>query len=288
MFYSPLRYPWWKNKLAKFLAKVCIDNKISWHYIEPYAGGAWVALFLLIEGYVDKVTINDVDRSIYAFRYCVLNETDKFVRKIKNTEISLENWRKQKEIQKRKDRVSLFQLWFSTFFLNRTNISGIINAWPIWWMAQGGKYKINCRFNKKDLIKKIQQIALYKNKIMLYQKDALDLVDFILESRDDGKESIFYFDPPYYFKWESLYLNAYNYTNHKEVSQKIQKIKNARWIVSYDNVAEIKKLYKWVKSIEYSFTHSAYRAREWKEVLFLSKNLKNVQANINPVQIRNF
>jgi len=284
MFYSPLRYPWWKNKLAKFLAQICIDNKISWHYVEPYAGGAGVALFLLIEWYVNKISINDVDRSIYAFRYCVLNETDRFIRKIKNTEISLENWKKQKAIQKRKEKVSLFQLGFSTFFLNRTNVSGIIKAWPIWGMSQWSNYKIDCRFNKKELIKKIELIAKHKDKIMLYQKDALELIDYILSDEETTKKTIFYFDPPYYLKWESLYLNAYNNNDHEKVSERIKKIKNARWIVSYDNTPEIKALYKWTKTIEYSFIHNAYRAREWKEILFFSKNLKNIVTDINPVK----
>ncbi len=285
MFYSPLRYPWWKNKLAKFLAKICTDNKISWHYIEPYAGWAWVALFLLIEWYVDKITINDVDRSIYAFRHCILNETDKFIRKIKNTEVSLEIRKKQKEIQKKKEKVSLFQLWFSTFFLNRTNISGIIKAWPIWWINQTSKYKIDCRFNKEELIKKIKLIARYKDKINLHQKDALELIDYILK-QEKNNNMIFYFDPPYYLKWESLYLNAYNKRDHEKVSEKIKKIKNARWIVSYDNTPEIKNLYKWVISIEYSFIHNAYRTREWKEILFFSKNLKKIVTDINPVKTK--
>ena len=74
-FYSPLRYPGGKNKLSAFIAKICIDNNINGHYVEPYSGGASVALFLLLEGFVNKITINDKDRAIYAFWYCVLNKT---------------------------------------------------------------------------------------------------------------------------------------------------------------------------------------------------------------------
>ena len=57
MFYSPLRYPGGKNKLAKFIAKICVDNDINGHYIEPYAGGASVSLYLLIEGKVKKLRL---------------------------------------------------------------------------------------------------------------------------------------------------------------------------------------------------------------------------------------
>src|SRR5690606_24035756 len=38
IFYSPLRYPGGKNKLAKFIAKICERNNINGHYVEPYAG----------------------------------------------------------------------------------------------------------------------------------------------------------------------------------------------------------------------------------------------------------
>ena len=77
MFYSPLRYPGGKNKLSKFISKICIDNNINGHYVEPYAGGASVALHLLIENRIKKITINDYDRSIYAFWHSVLWDTNK-------------------------------------------------------------------------------------------------------------------------------------------------------------------------------------------------------------------
>ena len=128
MFYSPLRYPWGKNKLAKFIAQICIDNNVHNHYVEPYAGGASVALYLLIENKVNSITINDYDRSIYAFWYAVLKNTNKLCKLIEDTDINIDNWKKAKEIQKNKQKATLLDLGFSTLFLNRTNISGIINA----------------------------------------------------------------------------------------------------------------------------------------------------------------
>src|SRR5690606_28835255 len=128
MFYSPLRYPGGKNKLSAFIAKICADNKINGHYVEPYSGGAAVALFLLIEGFVERITINDRDRSIYAFWYSVLNNTNRLCDLIENAELSISEWKKQKEIHANKKTVDLLSLGFSTFYLNRTNRSGIING----------------------------------------------------------------------------------------------------------------------------------------------------------------
>ena len=107
MFYSPLRYPGGKNKLSAFIAKICIENNINGHYVEPYSGGASVALFLLMEGFVNKITINDRDRSIYAFWHSVLNNTQQLCEKIINAELTIEEWKKQRAIQTNKKKVSL-------------------------------------------------------------------------------------------------------------------------------------------------------------------------------------
>ncbi len=273
MFYSPLRYPWWKNKLAKFIAMLCKDNNISGHYVEPYAWWSAVALYLLIEGYVKEITINDFDRSIYAFWYCILHHTNKFIRMIEQTEVNIENWTIQKEVQKKKSKISLMKLWFSTLFLNRTNMSGIINGGVIGGIEQKWNYKVDCRFNKLELIKKIRLIASYKDKINLYNMDAFNLIDQVIQYNNNLKNTILYFDPPYYLKWQSLYHNAYKHEDHEQVSEKIKKIKNARRIVSYDNNEAIEKLYDGIPSIKYSFMHTAYQSRVWNEILFFSKNL---------------
>lgn len=269
-FYSPLRYPGGKNKLSKFISFICKENSIDGHYVEPYAGGASVALYMLFNGYVREVTINDYDRAIYAFWYSILNDTERFCRKIKNANVCIENWRRQKIIQSnKKNEADMLKLGFSTFFLNRTNYSGILNGGVIGGVSQKGQYKIDCRFNKEDLIDRIKFIAIHRKYIHLENMDALDLIRKIKKN----KNTILYFDPPYYLKGPSLYMNHYQHDNHEEVSEEIKKIKKARWIVSYDNVPKIKKMYASCRKREYTFFHTANHARIGKEVLFFSDNV---------------
>ncbi|WP_428738238.1 DNA adenine methylase [Sulfurimonas sp.] len=272
MFYSPLRYPGGKHKLSAFIARICIDNDINGHYVEPYSGGASVALFLLLEGFVNKITINDRDRSIYAFWYSVLNRTNQLCELIEKTDITVEEWRIQKEIQKRKKTADLLELGFSTLFLNRTNRSGIINAGVIGGLKQDGQYLMDCRFNKIELIKRIKKIATRKQDIRLYKKDAIKLIEKI-EKESQSSNVIFYFDPPYFLKANTLYMNHYKESDHQKVSKKIQQIKSIKWVVSYDNVEEIKTLYCNYEKKEYSFKHTAYKSREGQEVLFFSPEL---------------
>lgn len=271
--YSPLRYPGGKNKLSAFIAKICDDNNLNGYYVEPYCGGAAVALFLLMEGFVETITINDKDRSIYAFWHSVLNKTNQLCELIENVELSIDEWQRQKEIQSNKKKADLLDLGFSTFYLNRTNRSGIINAGVIGGIEQKGNYLMDCRFNKTELIQRIKNIACYKKKIRLYKKDAVKLIDKI-EQEAKNDNIVFYFDPPYYLKASTLYMNHYEDKNHKKVSDKIKSIKNIKWIVSYDNVPEIQRLYSEYPKKEFSFKHTAYEIREGKEILFFSENIE--------------
>ena len=270
LFNSPLRYPGGKSKLADFIAVACEENVITGHYVEPYAGGASVALHLLFNGHIKKVTINDLDRSLYAFWNSILCHTEKFCNLIENIEVDVKNWKHMKSIQRDKS-ADLFQLGFSTFFLNRTNYSGILGGGVIGGLNQSGKYKINCRFNKKELIRRIKRIAEYKDSINLKGIDAKDLIDQI--QKRECKNTIFYFDPPYFMKGLSLYMNHYTNDDHSIVANKIKRIKNAIWIVSYDNAPEIRKIYKNYRKTIFSTAYTARDVHHQKEILFFSNGM---------------
>lgn len=280
-FFSPLRYPGGKNKLAKFIEKLCVDNGTTGHYIEPYAGGASVALHLLMTGRVREITINDLDKAIYAFWFSVINHTDELCLLIENTPITTDEWEKQKKVLSNKNNhINVLELGFATLFLNRTNYSGVLNAGMIGGRSQTGNYKLDCRFNKKEIIKKIRAIAEYRNNIHVTNLDAISLIDRVRV--DDN--TIFYFDPPYYIKGPSLYMNHYKHDDHKAVSDAIKSIPNAKWVVSYDDTEEIHELYAGQRYINYSFTHSAGRSRQGNEAVFFSDNI-DVDMNLHPVSL---
>src|SRR5690625_4600965 len=173
---SPLRYPGGKNKTYQYIKHLVINNNIS-TYIEPFAGGAAVALRLLINGDVKRIIINDYDRSIYAFCYSVICESEKLINRIWNTDIAMEQWHIQKKIQVNKKTADLLDLGFSTLFLNRTNRSGIIKAGVIGGKKQNGKYKMDCRFNKETIINRIRLIAKHSERINVCNYDAIEFIE---------------------------------------------------------------------------------------------------------------
>jgi DNA adenine methylase len=272
MFYSPLRYPGGKGKLAEFVKIIFNRNDLlEGYYVEPYAGGASIALSLLFSGYASKIIINDFDKSIFSFWHSVINETDELCKFINDSPINMDVWRQQKEIQKQKEEASPLQLGFSTFFLNRTNRSGIIAAGVIGGNDQLGNYKIDARFNKKDLISRIQQIGKRADSILLYNLDAIELIRNI--SSELPEKTLIYFDPPYYIKGKQLYANHYKHEDHLLVSQMINGISEHKWLVSYDNEKEIRNLYKKNKKFTYSLNYSAVNSTSGSEVIIYHKDL---------------
>ncbi|KKR70911.1 MAG: DNA-methyltransferase [Candidatus Roizmanbacteria bacterium GW2011_GWB1_40_7] len=272
IFYSPLRYPGGKNKLAKFIAMICEHNNINGHYIEPYAGGASVALYLLLEGCVSEITINDKNRTIYAFWYSVVHKPEDLIKLIQTTRVNISTWKKQRAILQNKEREPLLRLGFATFFLNRTNVSGILTGGPIGNINQTGFYKLNCRFDKKVLIERIRRIANHKDRIHVECMDAIDLVKKI-QKEAKSSNSIFYFDPPYYLKGESLYMNHYEKGDHIAVGEVIKNIKSVQWIVSYDDHPEIRKIYSNFRQKTHELIYSAHGPRIGKEIIFFSRKL---------------
>ncbi|TXJ28272.1 MAG: DNA adenine methylase [Chitinophagaceae bacterium] len=271
-YYSPLRYPGGKGKVASYFKQVFHDNLLyDGVYVEPYAGGASVALSLLFNEYASKIVINDIDRSIFAFWHSVLHKTDELCRLINDTPVTVQNWDIQRQTQKNKQRQGLLKVGFSTFFLNRTNRSGILNAGIIGGRQQTGNWKIDARYNKKDLIARIQRIALYKDKIELHNSDAVELVKSLRKSLPS--KTLFYFDPPYYVKGKDLYLNYYGDEDHQEIATEIAKLKKQKWIVTYDNVHQIKNLYTDFRQVKYTLNYSAAEPSKGQEVMIFSDNM---------------
>lgn len=272
-FYSPLRYPGGKGRVADYFKKIFQDNLLyDGTYIEPYAGGASVALSLLFNEYASKIIINDKDIALYSFWFSILNYTDEFLKKMIDTKVNLDNWEIQKKIHNEKNNHSLFDVGFSTFFLNRTNRSGILKAGIIGGKAQSGQWKMDARFNKVNLTKRIEKIAMYKEKISVYNLDAIDLINNLKSSLD--AKSLFYFDPPYYVKGKDLYMNYYSHDDHEQVANAIASINKQKWVVSYDDVQPIQDNYINFRQKKFQLDYSAgNNNKKGNEVMIFSDNL---------------
>ena len=92
-FLTPLRYPGGKGRLTQCVADLMAANDlVGGHYLEPFAGGAGVALSLLALEYASHVHINDLNRSVHAFWQSVLREPEELCSLISRTRVSMGNW----------------------------------------------------------------------------------------------------------------------------------------------------------------------------------------------------
>ena len=232
---SPLRYPGGKSCLYDLIAAVLRLNGLErGHYAEPYAGGCGLALDLLYGGHVADIHINDVDTSLWAFWDSVLNDTTALLAKVAETPVSIDEWRKQRDIYRRRNETKKLELGFSTFFLNRTNRSGIIKgAGVIGGLDQSSNYKIGCRYNVVELVKRIGRIAKYKERIHLSNLDAIEFIKAC--ERDLKRVSFVFIDPPYYKKGSELYTSFYQDGDHVDLSEIVLQL-NIPWILTYDDV----------------------------------------------------
>ena len=199
MYYSPLRYPGGKGKLASFM-EYMIDQlgHQGGTYIEPFAGGAGIAMELLLRNVVSRIVINDYDKAVWSFWKAILTETDRFVEEIRTVPLTVDEWQKQHKILVTQNDKYSFELGFAAFYLNRTNRSGIIKGGVIGGQEQAKDWKMDVRFKREELVTRIQRIAARKKDIKLYNKDVNSFIKNYVPLYEEN--ALIYFDPPYFRK----------------------------------------------------------------------------------------
>lgn len=279
-FYTPLRYPGGKARLGRYMRQIFVDNTIlDGLYVEPYAGGAGIAMELLLTGYAREVWLNDIDTAIYAFWQAVLYNTEDIIKLVETTSLTVAEWRRQKAIYLNPYKHDILKVGFATLFLNRTNRSGILNGGVIGGLSQKGEWLIDARFNRHALAERIWRIGQYRHRIRLANKDA----EIFLDQLQLPPRSLIYLDPPYFNKGQRMYRNHYEKDDHARIADLVQNKLNCRWIVSYDDTPEIAKLYASRRQVHYVLDYSAQVRRGGDELMIFCDALRLPKAS-NPAQ----
>lgn len=265
-FYSPLRYPGGKGKLEPFMEymikKLGHENGT---YIEPFAGGAGIAMGLLENDVVSEVVINDYDKRIYSFWRAMLTETDRFIDTIINVPLDMNEWHYQRDICINQANKYSFELGFATFYMNRTNRSGIIKGGVIGGKQQAGEWKLDARFSRESLIERISKIAEKKHRIHYYNKDIESFINNYMTKYYEN--ALVYFDPPYYNKGKQLYLNYFTYDDHVRIERLIREKVRCDWIITYDDSPEIEQIYNDYKMMRYNLNYSLSEKKRASEII---------------------
>lgn len=270
---SPLRYPGGKTKLYNMISKIISDNRNDKNciYMEPFAGGSGLALRLLFRGDVDYLILNDIDYGIYCFWKSCLENTKELCDMVDSCEINIDTWIMQKNIYNSNQLYSTIEVGFATFFLNRCNVSGVIKGGPIGGKKQEGKYSLNARFNRHDLISKIQKIGEYRHRIEFFN---LSADDFLLNvaCRYNSSEIFLNIDPPYVKKGASLYENSFKKEDHAQLANIIKMLKY-KWIVTYDKCDLIEYLFSDFRKDVINLKYSAGQTKSGDEFIIFGDTI---------------
>ena len=294
MYYSPLRYPGGKGKLASFM-EYMIDQlgHQGGTYIEPFAGGAGIAMELLLRNVVSRLVINDYDKAVWSFWKAILTETDRFVEEIRTVPLTVDEWQKQHEILVTQNDKYSFELGFAAFYLNRTNRSGIIKGGVIGGQEQAKDWKMDVRFKREELVTRIQRIAARKKDIKLYNKDVNSFIKNYVPLYEEN--ALIYFDPPYFRKGQQLYMNFFNYKDHVRIEQEIREHVNSDWIITYDYEPQIEEIYRNYNLRLYDLNYSVSTKRKANELMIFKDgifipsdeelNSKKINIHIRPLSL---
>jgi DNA adenine methylase len=280
--YTPLRYPGGKARFAPFISQVMEINGLEGgHYLEPYAGGAGVALDVLFNGIATHIHINDIDRAVYDFWIAVTTYPDELLQLLHDTPVTIAEWKRWRMVMRGEIEADAIHRGFATLFMNRTNRSGILKGGVIGGQSQSGHYKLSARMMKGVLARRIELVALHASKISVHCRDAIEL---IAEANSFlPPKSLIYLDPPYYVKGSGLYRNFYAHEDHLQIAHLVQSRPFKRnWIVSYDNAPEICKMYSGTRRISYDLHYSAQERYRGSEVMFFSNGLRVPAKGLRP------
>lgn len=267
--YTPVRYPGGKTKLYPEIKSILEANNLIGHaYAELFAGGAGLAIKLLLKNDVKSIVINDFDPAVFCMWDVIVNHSEELCNFIENAPLNIPTWRSMRAVYQSKDASDVLTLGKACFYLNTTNVSGILSGGVIGGLNQTGAYKMDARFNRATLKTKIQRIADYRGKI---EVSNLDAEEFISQRLTDS-ELFAYLDPPYVQKGPGLYRSSFTNEKHRSLARKIAGAKS-KWVVTYDADELIDSIYSDYEQSDLEIGYSANIKTVGREKMILGPGL---------------
>ena len=82
-----------------------------------------------------------------------------------------------------------------------------------------------------------------------------------------------YLHPPYYVKGKYLYTNHYTDSCHRKLAHILQNEARFKWILSYDDVPQIREMYSNMELYRFPLSYSVKERQIGYELLTHSKNI---------------
>lgn len=246
---SPLAYIGGKSKLSKTIIDMIPEHRA---YCEVFAGAGWVFFRKEPSRYE---TINDLDSDLVTFYRVVQNHLEEFLRQFKwllSSREWFEDWKRQKEAGGLTD----IQRAARYYYVQRHSFAGRVRA-----RTFGANQMRAPRINLLRIEEEMSDVHLRLARVTI---ENLPWQDFL--KRYDKPQTFFYLDPPYYKA--PYYAHNLELPDYKEMAGILAKIK-AKFILSINDLPEMRKVFKWLRIKPVSLKYSASRGNwsEGKELL---------------------
>lgn len=242
---SPLRYPGGKQKAINQILQMFPQSALE--YREPLVGGGSVYFYARTISFAKRYWINDKFKELISFWQTVQDPTA-CTRLQQELEALRSTFRSAEEIKEYFLQVrgeqpnSEYREAFLFFFFNRVTFSGTTRA--------GG-------FSSSASLRRFTASSIERLSPMPQALDGTIItnLDFEKVIRRPGKDVFIFLDPPYYMAnrlyGQSGSLHAFD---HEKLASCLRKSPH-RFLITYDDCDEIRKLYDWAHIKEWSLQY---------------------------------
>lgn len=230
---SPLRYPggktWLIPEIRNWLFR--LDRRPE-TFIEPFAGGAIASLTAVLERYVDRAILCEIDPELSVLWRCLFREPEPLAKQVERFVPSPANV----QAVFADDTERELDLAFKTLLRNRINRGGIIAKGASAMNKGENGNGLASRWYPKTIAERIRAIAKFADQFEFMQGDGLNLID---RYRHDGSV-VFFIDPPYTAagKRAGKRLYTFNEIEHESLFQLMSAVQ-APFMMTYDENPEV-------------------------------------------------
>lgn len=237
-----------KRLLRKYIAEL-IPTDIS-SYIEVFGGGAWVLFYK--ERWANLEVYNDLDNNLYNLFSVVKYHAEAFAKEFQFMINSRKLFKDMLDFKPITDIQKAAQF----FFLIQRSYGAKMEQF-----AYGRNGNSSCAKSQNNIIERVFSTSKRLDKVYIENLDFEDLI-----KRYDCENAFFYLDPPY-TKGQGYNVVKTKDFEHERLFNCLKNLKG-KWLLSYNDSEEIRKLYKDYNIIEIERNNSLSNKRNiYKELL---------------------